>query len=173
MIELLNIDCMDYMAGCKDNAFELAIVDPPYGIGIVKRGTVGGKKLAVVSQYKKSDWDNATPNYEYFVEILRVSKNQIVWGGNYFIDKLNSTPCFIVWDKINSGNFADCELAWTSFTTATRLFRFMWNGMLQGDMKTKEIRIHPTQKPVALYAWLLKNYANPGDRNKDGYFNRR
>ncbi len=96
-----------------------------------------------------------------------MSKNQIIFGGNFFLDHLSATSCMIVWDKLNSGNFADFELAWTSFKTAVRKFSFMWNGMLQGDMRNKEKRIHPTQKPVALYEWLLKNYAKPGDKILD------
>ena len=94
------------------------------------------------------------------------SKNQIMWGANHYIDNLPfmcSSPCWLVWNKLNSGDFADCELAWTSFKTAVRKFDFRWNGMLQGDMKNKEHRIHPTQKPVALYKWLLSNYAKEGD----------
>ena len=96
-----------------------------------------------------------------------MSVNQIIFGGNYFIKHLHNTSCVIVWDKDNSGNFADAELAWTSFKTAVRIFRYRWNGMLQQNMKHKENRIHPTQKPVALYQWLLKNYAKPGDKILD------
>ena len=92
----------------------------------------------------------------------RISKNQIIFGGNYFIKYLDNTPCFIVWDKDNSGNFADCELAWTSFKTATKKFTFRWNGMLQENMKNKEERFHPTQKPVALFQWILQKYSSPG-----------
>ena len=93
--------------------------------------------------------------------------NQIIWGSNYFAEHLLNSPCWIVWDKDNSGNFADCELAYTSFKTAVRKFEFRWNGMLQGDMANKELRIHPTQKPVKLYEWLLTNYAKPGQRILD------
>ena len=93
--------------------------------------------------------------------------NQIIWGSNYFAEHLSNSPCWIVWDKDNSGNFADCELAYTSFKTAVRKFEFRWNGMLQGDMANKEHRIHPTQKPVKLYEWLLANYAKPGQRILD------
>jgi site-specific DNA-methyltransferase (adenine-specific) len=116
--------------------------------------------------YRSFD-DSQIPAKEYFEELKRVSVNQIIFGGNYFIDHLHNTSCIIVWDKDNSGNFADCELAWTSFKTATRIFRFRWNGMLQQDMKNKEVRIHPTQKPRQLYQWLLKNYAKPGDKILD------
>jgi len=167
-IELLNVDCMEYMAGCEDNQFDLAIVDPPYGIGIAKNGSIGGNNLAETNDYGTKGWDAHAPKDEYFYELIRVSKNQIIWGANHFISRmpLNSS-CWIVWNKDNSGNFADCELAYTSFQTAVRMFQFRWNGMLQGDMKNKEVRIHPTQKPTALYKWLLTNYAHPGDKILD------
>lgn len=160
-ITLLNIDCMEYMATLPDKAFDLAIVDPPYGIGASK-GTWGSSNLWKVTNYGKKDWDLYTPEENYFIELVRISKNQIVWGANHFISKIPfDSPCWIVWDKLAAADFADCELAWTSFLTAVRKFEFRWNGMLQGDMKNKEIRIHPTQKPVKLYQWLLTNYAKP------------
>jgi site-specific DNA-methyltransferase (adenine-specific) len=111
--------------------------------------------------------DSRIPEQKYFMELMRVTVNQIIFGGNYFIKHLNNTSCFIVWDKDNSGYFADAELAWTSFKTATRIFKYRWNGMLQENMKNKENRIHPTQKPVALYDWLLRNYAKQGQRILD------
>ena len=148
------------MKQCPDNHFDLACVDPPYGIGASK-GTWGSTNKGKVTNYGKKDWDNEKPNDEYFLELFRVSKNQIIWGGNHLVGK--TTPCIIVWDKDNTGDFADCELAWTSFKTAVRKFKFRWNGMIQQDMKNKEIRIHPTQKPIALYDWIFKNYAKPGD----------
>lgn len=112
--------------------------------------------------------DSSIPKHDYFAELERVTKERIIWGGNYFLDYLPATPCFIVWDKENGESFfADCELAWTSFKTATRIFRFRWAGMLQGNMKHKEDRFHPTQKPVALYKWLLSKYAKPGDKILD------
>lgn len=160
MIELLNIDCMQYMKGCEDNAFDLAIVDPPYGIGM-GGGKIGGDNCGDAKDYKQFHGnDIAPPEIEYFLELQRVSKNQIVWGANHFMDRIiKGKPCWVVWDKENTGNFADCELAYTSFKTAVRKFSYKWNGMLQGDMKNKEQRIHPTQKPVKLYDWLLTNYA--------------
>jgi len=168
MIELLNMDCMTYMKDQPDNSFDLGVCDPQYGIDIAKSGKVGGEKLASVSEYKPSDWDKEPPKKEYFTELRRVSKNQIIWGANHFIQNIGlGSQCWIVWDKDNSGNFADCELAYTSFNTAVRKFKFTWNGMLQGDMKNKEHRIHPTQKPVKLYEWLLTNYAKPGQRILD------
>jgi len=157
----INCDNMELMKLIPDNYIDLAVVDPPYGIGI--NGQVGGGKLAKVSIYKKKNWDNKIPNKEYFQQLFRISKKQIIWGGNYMIENLYNTPCFIIWDKNNTGNFADAELAWTSFKSSTRIFKFTWNGMLQENMKNKEKRIHETQKPVDLYRWILQNYAKPND----------
>ena len=162
---------MEYMQQFPDNYFELAIVDPPYGIGEdgSKNHTRG--KLATAKNYKSfSGQDKEPPSYEYFIELKRVSQNQIIWGGNHFIENIPRTKssCWIVWDKVNGNtDFADCELAYTSFKTAVRKFIFEWNGMLQQNMKDKENRIHPTQKPVKLYRWLLKNYAKPNDKILD------
>jgi len=161
-IDITNEDNMLLMARYPDNHFDLAIVDPPYGIDVSKTGNVGGNNLGKSKDYGKKEWDSEIPTAEYFKEIQRVSKNQIIFGGNYMIEHLQNTPCFIIWDKNNSGNFADAELAWTSFDTATRIFKSTWNGMIQHDMKNKEIRIHPTQKPVRLYEWILDNYAEEG-----------
>ena len=158
---------MELMARYEDNYFDLAIVDPPYGINISKTGNVGGDKLAKVKDYGKKEWDSEIPTAEYFKELQRVSKNQIIFGGNYMIEHLQNTPCFIIWDKNNTGNFADAELAWTSFNTATKIFKSTWNGMLQHDMKNKETRIHPTQKPIRLYEWLLMKYAKENDKILD------
>jgi len=166
MIELHNIDCMEYLATCEDNAFDLAIVDPPYGIDITNQSQGKGGGLAKKIDYAKKDWDKNAPTEEYFNQLERVSKNQIIWGANHF--RARNSSCWIVWDKVNgASDFADAELAYTTFTSAVRIFRFKWAGMLQGDMKNKEYRIHPTQKPVKLYEWLLMNYANEGDRILD------
>jgi len=169
MIRLFNEDCMAGMASMPDKAYQLAIVDPPYGIGEdgSKNHTRG--HLCEAKRYSRKGWDNEAPPAEYFEELQRVSRNQIIFGANHFIDRVPMpSPCWIVWDKMNYGNdFADCELALTSFKTAVRKFTFQWNGMLQGDMKNKERRIHPTQKPVRLYEWLLKNYAHEGDHILD------
>jgi site-specific DNA-methyltransferase (adenine-specific) len=158
---------MDLMSRYDDNYFDLAIVDPPYGINISKTGNVGGGKLAKVKDYGKKEWDNNIPNKSYFKELKRITKNQIIFGGNYMIEHLKNTPCFLIWDKNNTGNFADAELAWTSFKSATKIFKSTWNGMLQHDMKNKEIRIHPTQKPIRLYEWILMNYAKEGNKILD------
>jgi site-specific DNA-methyltransferase (adenine-specific) len=184
-IELLNMDCMLYMTTLPDKAFDLAIVDPPYGIGESGKSNATRGSAAGANKFKGSrnttgvgipstkflekNWDKEPPRAEYFIELQRVSKNQIVWGANHFIDRIaKPSSCWIVWDKENGDtDFADCELAWTSYNSAVRKFKFMWNGMLQGDMKNKEARIHPTQKPVKLYEWLLTNYAKPGQRILD------
>jgi len=168
---------MDYMAGLNDNAFDLAIIDPPYGLGESgeknasrSKPAFGQGALVKATNYKPFfGGDKEPPTHEYFLELQRVSINQIVFGANHFIDRIaKNSPCWLVWDKVNGANdFADCELAWSSFKTAVRKFSFRWNGMLQGDMKNKEKRIHPTQKPVALYNWLLENYAKPGQRILD------
>jgi site-specific DNA-methyltransferase (adenine-specific) len=169
-IELIHGDCMDYMATLPDNAFELAIVDPPYGIGEDGEKNHSRGTLANSTKYAIKQWDRKPPSAEYFLELVRVSKNQIIWGANHFIENIpnQNSPCWIVWDKQNGdSDFADCELAWSSFKTAVRKIDFRWAGMLQGNMKQKEHRIHPTQKPVALYRWLLHNYAKQGDRILD------
>lgn len=159
-IQVFNEDCMEVMKRYPDNYFDLAVVDPPYGIGEfgVKNNTRGG--LSKPKDYGSKEWDNSPPSKDYIKDLGRVSKNQIIWGANHFLNKTSS--CWLVWDKQNGNNdFADCELAWTSFNTAVRKFTFRWAGMMQGDMKNKEIRIHLTQKPVALYAWIFHNYAKP------------
>ena len=176
-IELYNVDCMDYMLEQPDKAFDLAIVDPPYGIGEdgSKSGSRGkerytkNNRLAYAITYKPFEGgDKKPPTVEYFKELQRISKNQILWGANHYISRIPyDSACWLVWDKENSGDFADCELAWTSFKTAVRQFRFKWSGMLQANMKNKERRIHPTQKPMRLYQWILTNYAKPGQRILD------
>ena len=162
-----NQDCLEAMKQMKDNEFDLAIVDPPYGIGI--DGGIGGGVLGKKSSFIKKYWDKEPPKKKYFDELFRISNNQIIWGANHFINKFNkNSSCWIVWDKLNgSNNFADCELAWTSFNTSVRKFAFRWQGMLQGDMINKEFKIHPTQKPIALYKWILTKYAKQGDKILD------
>lgn len=163
--ETHNIDCIEYLKTCADNQFDLAIVDPPYGIGR-GGGLMGGNVLAKNKNYKiYVGADRSSPDKVYFEELKRVSKNQIIFGANYMTTKINADSSgWIVWDKENgANNFADCELAYTSFPSAVRKFSFKWQGMLQGDMKHKETRLHPNQKPVALYKWILQNYAKNGD----------
>lgn len=167
-ITLVKGDCMDFMAGLDDYCYDLAIVDPPYGIdaGNNKReGTQTGKSLAPNKFYHNGNWDLKIPEKKYFDELFRVSKKQIIWGGNYFINYLYNTSCMIVWDKDNGSNrYSDCEIAWTSFNTGVRKFTWRWHGFLQQNNKNKQVRIHPTEKPIALYEWLLQNYAQPGWR---------
>ena len=132
-------DCLPAMREMEDNAYDLAVVDPPYGIGTGENsGTanLGGSNMALSPTYKVFN-DRTPPPKTYFNELRRVSINQVIWGGNYFIDSLNSTPCFLVWDKDKRCKFSDCELAWTSFDTAVRKFRYRWNGMLQEKMANK------------------------------------
>ena len=176
MINLYNKDCIKALKEMQDNQFDLAIVDPPYGIGVNKGGHSlagngdfkGGNFNVKATKYVGGEWDNERPNEEYFKELLRGSKNVIIWGGNYFADLLPSSSCWIVWDKDNGTSYqADCELAYTNFDTAVRKYRYRWWGLLQEDMKNKEKRIHPTQKPIRLYEWLLMNYAKDGDKILD------
>ena len=168
MIELHNMDCMEYMRGLEDNAFELAICDPPYfercGTASFRGYAVSGTGVKRTPTHIKH-WQ--VPDEKYFNELKRVSRNQIVWGCNYYA-KYIPDHGRIVWDKVNdTATFSKCEIASHSFGVRVDMFRFRWNGMIQGDMKNKEIRIHPTQKPIKLYEWLLKNYAKEGDRILD------
>ena len=177
-----NMDCMEGMKQFPDKYFDLAIVDPPYGINVGHMmhgsfGTVvgesnrpyGGKKngkssrVAVSKKYHLFN-DSVTPGKDYFDELRRVSKAQIIWGGNYFLDYLGASTRMIVWDKCRRDlDQADCEIAWTSLSGQSRIFTYKWNGMLQEDMKNKEFRIHPTQKPIELVEYLIKTYTNEGD----------
>ena len=159
-----NCDCMTFMRTLPDKAFDLAICDPPYGIGEDGLKNHSRGCIAKSREYTPKDWDKRAPDKAVFDEIIRVSRNQIIFGANHFIDRIPyPSSCWIVWDKENGAtDFADCELAWTSFPTAVRKFAFRWQGMLQGDMKHKEERIHPTQKPIPLYAWIMRNYAKDG-----------
>jgi site-specific DNA-methyltransferase (adenine-specific) len=168
--QVYNEDCMKVMSRYPDKWFELACVDPPYGIG------EDGRKGVRVSpsrpnsyhrkpKYKNGAWDSSAPEKDYFDELIRVSKNQITWGANHFISKIAyDSACWLVWDKNNVGtDFADCELAWTSFDTAVRKF---FGHKFIGTRGGKDC-IHPTQKPVALYDWIFKNYSKPGDKILD------
>ena len=166
------MDCMEYMRQFPDKHFDLAVVDPPYGIGEDgkknhSRGVGSnpkGKGLARSSKWAVKSWDKEPESSRYFDELRRVSMHQIIWGANHFISRVAiDSPGWIVWDKQNGEtDFADCELALTTFQRAVKKFEFKWNGLFQGNMKNKEMRIHPTQKPVALYKWIFQNYAKPG-----------
>jgi site-specific DNA-methyltransferase (adenine-specific) len=158
MITATNEDNMLMMARYPDDYFDLAIVDPPYGVNVQKQSKFGNNKDI-------KEWDNKPPIKEYFTEIKRVSKNQIIWGGNYFLDNLGNTRCFLIWDKQNGSNdMADAELAWSSFKTSVRMYR---GHIFKGIGCTNYKSIHPTQKPVKLYEWILMNYAKEGDKIVD------
>src|SRR5690625_1022886 len=152
-VQIFNTDCMDYMKDIPDGYFELAIADPPYGIGISKN--------PVRQQHNKKEWDDSIPSRDYFNELFRVSKNQIIWGGNYFLDYLKNTQGFIIWDKKQPEKFslAMCEFAYSSIQSPAKIFRY--------SVLSEQGKIHPTQKPVKLYEWILKNYANEGDKILD------
>ena len=163
---LYNADCWDVMQ--ELDRVEVVVTDPPYGIGLDKQvgGTVGFgskslKKPIYATQYK-GNWDKKLDK-KYIDSILSISKNQIIFGGNYYANWLPASSCWIVWDKVNSGNFADCELVYTSFKTAVRKIKFKWNGCLQEDMKNKEPRFHPTQKPIFVMSWILDKYTKNTD----------
>lgn len=154
MIELLNIDCMEYMKGLKDKAFDLAIVDPEFGIGIGN-----SPRLVTDKGLEAKSWDDKPIDPAYFVDLFRVSKNQIIWGGNYY--SLPATKHCIIWDKMQPEklSFGMFDFAWTSFDGANKIFR--------KSVQDEKDKIHPTQKPVKLYKWLLHNYAKEGDKILD------
>lgn len=161
---VFNMDCMDYMRSIEDGYFELAVVDPEYGIDVanMNMGVGKSKKSSKIKnrKWKPKNWDKGVPDDSYFIELFRISKNQIIWGGNYF--NLPSFKHYIIWDKeIPKGlSFSDCELAWTSFNKAQRMFRY-------SAYLDKASKFHPTQKPVKLYEWILMNYAKEGDKILD------
>ncbi len=159
MIELLNMDCMEYLAGCADKSFDLAIVDPPYGIGV--NHSMGRRAGQPASGHAPAVWDFQPPPAAYFVELFRVSVNQVIWGANHFIDRMPMpSACWLMWDKLFSPEvtFAQFELAWTSLSGTCKKFNKAPN---------ERGRIHPTQKPQALYRWILQNYAQPNQRILD------
>lgn len=159
-----NMDCMEGMKQFPDKYFDLAIVDPPYGIKANKMTLGNGKRIVYRGG---ADWDDNAPSADYFNELFRVSKNQVIFGGNYFVQHLRATQGWIFWDKGTGANdFSDGELAWTSFDRALRMYRQSWVGS-NAKESTEKDRIHPTQKPVALYKWILKLYANKGDKILD------
>ena len=160
-IRMFNCDCMDFMRDC--DKYDLAIVDPPYGIGESGGDKKRNRKYNRIVKHLKKDWDKKAPNNDYFKPLFKSSKNQIVWGANYMINHLYPSMGWIYWDKRIGGDFSDGELAWTSFNRALRSYSYSH----VGDTKGGHTRIHPTQKPVPLYKWILKNYANEGDRILD------
>lgn len=165
MIDFRNMDCMELMAEFEDNHFGLAIVDPPYGIGFGGGCGITGLKSRPNwegTTYTKKEWDNEIPSKEYFEELKRVSKNQIIWGGNYFTEHLEPTNSWIFWDKkmSHNKNFSHGEMAWTSCKGQLKMFSYSGTGYSKD-------KIHPTEKPVKLYTWLLANYAKKGDKILD------
>ena len=159
-ITLYNCDCMEYMKNIPDNYYDLSICDPPYGIQI--NNNMGRRSGDKKSSYKKVNWDNNPPSDKYFNELFRISKNQIIWGANYF--SMPPTKSFIVWRKpqiSENVSFSMLEYAWTSFDKTSK----EWIGM-----SNEKNRFHPTQKPIKLYEWLLKNYAKPTDKILDTHF---
>lgn len=197
-INLHNMDCMEFMSVIPDKKFTLSIADPVYGIdGNSHRNNKSRGKATLSKNYHAAIWDMVPPNDEFFNELYRVSKNQIIWGGNYFpqlgepfkTPRRNEYEAFIelyptnwiIWDKVNgTTSFNDCELAWTSVPVKTDVFKFMWSGMMQGSSflngtrmnphkRFNEVRIHPTQKPVELYKYLLKKFTTAGDVVFDPY----
>lgn len=160
-----NMDCMEGMKQYPDGYFDLAVVDPVYG-DVTSGGYMTGKAHGFAKQtvYHNSIWNQEKTGPEYFKELFCVSKNQIIWGGNYFVEAIGrNSPCWIVWDKDHPEGvkYADCELAWTSFPYAARLFKYRWNGFIQQNMKNREVRIHPTQKPTDLYRWIYRTFKIP------------
>ena len=170
MIPLNTIRCCDCLNGMReipDKSIDLVITDPPYGIGFDGKTTTDHNGW---QKYERKEWDNHSPTKEYFDEIFRISKNQIIWGGNYFTDKLLISRCWIVWYKVPyEFSLSQAELAWTSFNTGTTVFERMTN-MDRGFMNKDGKQIHPTQKPVKLFEWIIKNYAKEGDTICDPFF---
>jgi len=167
-ISIYNCDCMELLKQTPDNYYSLALVDPPYGIDADKKNS--GRKLqskkssALSKNYGDQEWDSDIPNEDYFIELQRVSKKQIVWGANYF----GLIGGMIYWHKnVTMPTYSTGELAWVSWMNKMEFVNLTWHGMIQQDMKNKEVRVHPTQKPVALYKWLLDKYAKQGDKILD------
>lgn len=157
--EVFNIDCIEGMKQYPDKYFDLAVVDPPYGINInVSMGRRKGDKKS--NYHKFAGDDNSIPNKDYWEQLFRISKNQVVWGGNYMTKYLTPSPCWLLWDKGFSEDvtFAQYEMAWTSFTTSAKKF---------DKHPSQQNRIHPTQKPIKLYDWIFKNYSQPTDKILD------
>lgn len=171
MIRLIHGDCLEEMnkliaEGVK---VDCVVTDPPYGIKINK-ATMGGDVLAKTTSHIMKSWDDKRPDIRYFNLIKSISKNQIIFGGNYFTDFLQPTRCWLIWDKDNGLNdFADCELVWTSFNKSIRKIKHKWAGMLQQNMKEKEKHYHPTQKPLKVMEWIILNYTEKGDTILDPF----
>jgi len=168
MNEVINKDCVEYMKTLPDGYFDLIITDPPYGINMTSDGFGGSKNADKTDYVKVNEWDKQTPSNETFKEMIRVSKNQIIFGGNYFTDKLPTSNCWVCWDKrcgvTPERTYADCELIWTSFQQSARMIRFVWDGFIQDSKnKIRDKRCHPTQKPVEVCRQLIKRFAEEGN----------
>lgn len=162
--KIINMDCIDFLKNCPDNYFDLCCCDPPYGISC-DGGSYGlGVKP---KEIKKKGWDNKIPDKVYFDEMFRVSKEQIIFGGNYFTEYLKPTKAWIVWDKIGSlqlqNNFSQCELIWTSLKSVTKKITFIQQGFINDDKAENKFRFHPTQKPLKLFEMILRDYSNEND----------
>lgn len=162
--EIILGDCLEFMRKLPDKCVDLVLTDPPYGINITEEfKKAWGDEKAKKRVYKSAAWDACAPSAEYFTELLRVGKNAIIFGGNYFAHMLPPSRCWLVWDKLNvTSSFADCELCWTSFTSSVRKFEHLWNGLAVQNKSDREERFHPTQKPVGLIVRILEKYARPG-----------
>ncbi len=172
-LTIYNADCMEIMSRYEDNYFDLAVVDPPYGIGFDGDSTLGNNKSAKwknatkdTKKYKIKEWDKERPSKDYFNELMRVSEKQIIWGGNYFADLLPATGGYIFWDKdlAKGMSLSDGELAWTNAKNSVKQIKLMWSGFRKCE---ETERFHPTQKPVKLYNWIYKNYAQEGQKILD------
>ena len=163
-ISIYNCDCMELLKQTPDNYYSLSLVDPPYGIGAENHA---GKKENGWNQFDIKQWDSSIPSEEYFNELFRVSKNQVIWGGNYMTEFLKPSMGWVIWDKGQRGfSLADGEMAWTSFNKAMRIFEFSRASCIKSNNTALE-KFHPTAKPYELYKWLLDKYAKPGDKILD------
>ncbi len=160
MNQIICGDCLEVMRGWPDDCVDLVLTDPPYGIGETGKKNNSRGRLAKTTDYGDFTWDKAKIPDKTMLVVIEISKNQIVFGGNYYGKLLGDTSCYIVWNKDNGSNdFADAELAWTSFTSAVRIVKWRWNGMLQEPNTQKEKRVHPTQKPLGVMKWILERYS--------------
>lgn len=160
---------MDHVEDVPDCYYDLVLTDPPYGINIVDNKKIGGDNNGKCKEYIPVYGDDVGLLKEQWEEIKRISKNQIIWGGNYFAEMLGNSPCWLVWNKKpygNGDNFADCELAWTSFNTPSKVFHYLWRGMISWG---NEKRVHPTQKPIPLFKWCIETFTKEGDKIFDPF----
>lgn len=164
LIAVYNADFRDVLASFTPGHFDLSVADPPYGINETAKASKGSRdSLAKSMVWAGPDYDAERWTPDHIGALLLAAENTVIWGGNYYTDMLPASPCWLVWDKDNTGAFADCEMAWCSHKSAARLFKWRWNGMLQEDMARKEARVYPGQKPVPLMRWVLTMFSKPGD----------